>query len=440
MGSLIDLENIDSNIRCKDVKETIVWMNIIGAPLSFLLLLGSIIRMIYKKKVLSFLSCIIILIFSSEILNAISKMLQLIKYIYEDTRTSKKTNEEETPRGIICQIQIVISIISDFGSLLGTILVSLRCNSVIKKRKDIFDKKKYQILSFAIIIFSSISLSLIFLFIDRSVTSTSLTYKYDIRDRCNYWCWLEHRISIACYICYFVLVIINIIFACKTNSFLKKERMRLRQQSLALCPKDNSLNSNENPQSRTDEVNIPPEYDNRIKELTLIKIKVLIYPWITIIIWALLMIYRLLDDIGMANIDNLDTQGGNDEVDYLEKKPELLIALEIFLILHTLISSIRGIIYSLTFIIFEEKTFWNWFRNCVNCCKFLNLNDSLEEQNGEMFRSSGSSLTGRNTDTSLTEIIKNEANEDNLNCRKSNVSDLGKNNYVMNTSDYNYND
>ena len=133
MGSLIDLENIDSNIRCNDVKETIVWMNIIGAPLSFLLLLGSIIRMIYKKKVLSFLSCIIILIFSSEILNAISKMLQLIKYIYEDTRTSKKTNEEETPRGIICQIQIVISIISDFGSLLGTILVSLRCNSVIKK-------------------------------------------------------------------------------------------------------------------------------------------------------------------------------------------------------------------------------------------------------------------------------------------------------------------
>ena len=216
--------------------------------------------------------------------------------------------------------------------------------------------------------------------------------------------------------------------------------MKLRQQSLALCPKDNSLNSNENQQSRTDEVNIPPEYDNRIKELTLIKIKVLIYPWITIIIWALLMIYRLLDDIGMANIDNLDTQGGNDEVDYLEKKPELLIALEIFLILHTLISSIRGIIYSLTFITFEEKTFWNWFRNCVNCCKFLNLNDSLEEQNGEMFRSSGSSLTGRNTDTSLTEIIKNEANEDNLNCRKSNVSDLGKNNYVMNTSDYNYND
>ena len=186
------------------------------------------------------------------------------------------------------------------------------------------------------------------------------------------------------YIVYYTAGLINIIFACKTNSFLKKERMKLRQQSLALCPKDNSLNSNENPQSRTDEVNIPPEYDNRIKELTLIKIKVLIYPWITIIIWALLMIYRLLDDIGMANIDNLDTQGGNDEVDYLEKKPELRIALEIFLILHTLISSIRGIIYSLTFIIFEEKTFWNWFRNCVNCCKFLNLNDSLEEQNGEM--------------------------------------------------------
>ena len=50
-------------------------------------------------------------------------------------------------------------------------------------------------------------------------------------------------------------------------------KVRKELDLATLCPKDNSLNSNENPQSRTDEVNIPPEYDNRIKELTLIKIK-----------------------------------------------------------------------------------------------------------------------------------------------------------------------
>ena len=70
MGSLIDLENIDSNIRCKDVKETIVWMNIIGAPLSFLLLLGSIIRMIYKKKSIIFF----------ELYNNINIFLRNIKF------------------------------------------------------------------------------------------------------------------------------------------------------------------------------------------------------------------------------------------------------------------------------------------------------------------------------------------------------------------------
>ena len=114
MGSIYDLENIQNNPRCVDVKGMIVIINLVGAPSSFLLLILCIIRMLlYKKK--SFVTYIIIFIFSSEIMNTISKMLQLVKYRFEDTRMNNEPNSKETPRGIICQIQIVISIFSDFN-------------------------------------------------------------------------------------------------------------------------------------------------------------------------------------------------------------------------------------------------------------------------------------------------------------------------------------
>ena len=138
MGSIIDTDNSDNIYKCNDVKSAVILINLIGAPLSFILLAASIIRMIITKKFLSFLTRIIILIFSSEILNSISKLLQLLKYNYEAEKTSNNNNNIETPRGIICVIQIILSIISDFGSLLGTLLISIRCYDVIKKRRKFF--------------------------------------------------------------------------------------------------------------------------------------------------------------------------------------------------------------------------------------------------------------------------------------------------------------
>ena len=85
MGSIYDLENIKNNPRCVDVKPMIVIINLAGAPLSFLLLIVCIIRMARNKKK-SFITYIIFFIFFSEIMNTISKMLQLVKYIFRDTR------------------------------------------------------------------------------------------------------------------------------------------------------------------------------------------------------------------------------------------------------------------------------------------------------------------------------------------------------------------
>ena len=156
MGVLYDVENIDNNPRCKDIKGFVIIMNIVGAIISIIFLLFILIRVSISNKENSFLTQIILFIFSSEIMNSFSKLLQLFKYAYDDTRMNNDINDVETPRGIICQIQIVTSIIADVCNLLGTLLFSYRSYEIIRGERKIFDRKIEQILSFIIIILTSI--------------------------------------------------------------------------------------------------------------------------------------------------------------------------------------------------------------------------------------------------------------------------------------------
>ena len=128
MGNIIiDTENIENIYRCNKVKILIIFINLIGSTLSLILLLFGFFRMIFSKKKIAFLTSLIFLIFSSEIVNTISKLIQLLKYYFKDERLDKFFNNGNTPRGIICQIQIITSIYSDYCSLLGALLLSYRC-------------------------------------------------------------------------------------------------------------------------------------------------------------------------------------------------------------------------------------------------------------------------------------------------------------------------
>ena len=138
MGNVIDLERVELNPRCSKVKEIIVYISLIAPPISFLVLIFGIFRMLFVKKKKTFLTKIIILIFVSEIFNIISKMIQIIKYNYPDQRMDKKEPDLETPRGNICQIQIVLAMFSDYCSLLLSLLLSLRCYDILKNKKRFF--------------------------------------------------------------------------------------------------------------------------------------------------------------------------------------------------------------------------------------------------------------------------------------------------------------
>ena len=174
MGALYDLENIESNPRCRDIKGAIIIINLIGAICSLFTLIIIQAIDLKKNKKKAFLSKIITFIFFSEIMNSISKLLQLVKYAFEDTRMNNDINEIETPRGIICQIQIVTSIIADVCTLLGTLLLSYRSYEVIRGERKIFDRKIEQCLSFVIIVLTSVIFSITFLFIDKIMTRIQL--------------------------------------------------------------------------------------------------------------------------------------------------------------------------------------------------------------------------------------------------------------------------
>ena len=243
MGVIIDLDNEGSD-RCDHVKLGIILINLIGAPLSFILLLIGILRMISSNKTISFLTSLVILIFSSEIVNAISKMIQLIKYCFEDTRSDiYDNNHMDNPRSIICQIQIVLAIFSDYCSLLANLFLSKKCYDVIKNKIGFFDKRKNIIYPITVSILLSIILAIALLFIDRIHKSN----RFDIRDRCSYWCWLDLIPSIFCYVVYLVILFFNIFFAFKTISCLKERYKKIfKENSISDVENRLSENSKEN--------------------------------------------------------------------------------------------------------------------------------------------------------------------------------------------------
>ena len=445
MGDIIDLEKIDEehNLRCQHAKLGVIIVNFIGVPSSLIILIFCIIRMFWTKKRFSFLTKVIILLFSFEITNCISKLLQLFKYSFEDSRTFPDPNNIETPRGIICQIQIVLSIISDYGCLLGTLLLSLRCYGVIKNKIRFLDFKKWQNLSLIAIIFISSAFALLFWGLDKDDTKDSIGFKYDRRDRCNYWCWLGHYYSRICYVIYLLLLIVNIIIFSLTTAYFRNSYKNLVEKCVVTRDEPNLSNNIRDNIDYIEETKenlyISPDDKKRLKELQIMHVKCFIYPIISIIIWFLSFIYRIIDDTVLYNVDN-GIDGHSNDFDILSKNRNLQRFIEASLIFHTILSSFRGILYGYAFAIFEDKAFSNNFKEtlykiskkCCCFCPYYNL---------DVLRVEGEDEEDTLINTSANSETNQKDNYEETKVRKSNVSDYGRNNTTdLNTSDYRYND
>ena len=454
MGDIIDLENVKEIYRCNYVKIPIIYITLIGCPLSLGVLLFGLYRMISNKKKFAFLTSLIMLIFSSEIVNIISKLLQLIKYFFDDDRDNKSPEMSmDNARGIICQIQITTSIFSDYCSLLTTLLLSLRCYDVIKNKKRFFDKGKNSILSFIFVIAISIILPLGLLFYDRELTKNNVSYRYDVRDRCSYWCWLAHSPSVVSYALYIIILILNIIFACKTNNYLKKGYRKLIQENELDLGKDNMntpLNDiNNNSKNSSNEYiakkGLTKNERKRINELKLMKAKCLVYPFVTISIWLLSTVYRLLDDILINyKFDDGDSpsQGKEEEQDYFNEHPVIQFFVQALLVFHCFISAFRGIFYGFSFVVFEEKIFYNFFKILYDKCLKDDYPDDEEDENTKIIRNTNNVSTSSDIDENKKKLETETGDEKEKNDNENDSKGDNESNKVdcveMDNSDYHY--
>lgn len=454
MGAIYDTERIDDILRCNRVKRAIIIINLIGPPVTLFILLFCSIKIIMAKKQMTILTKYILLIFSSEFVNIISKLIQLLKYLYPDERDDKSIIDIDRPRGIICQIQIVLAIYSDFCSIITTLLISLRCFDVIKNKQRFLDKGKRELYSIIITIFISIIFAISFLFFDRFRTKTNRSYRFDFRDRCSYWCWLEHLSSIICFVIYIFLIIIISIVTFKTNSYLKLGFKKLLKENdiniheinnnkndsmnsplIDLSKENSNSNSNSNSKNDSYEINkkkinsLSKEEKKRIDELRLMRRKCFVYPMVTIIIWSIIGTYRIADDSFMWGFDNGDDaeQSVNDEKDFFEQYQVVQFFTQFFLVLHTILSSFRGIFYGFSFIIFEEKLFFNFFRKF--CIKSLFKDENLDEDDEE-------EEEGKKDIVSTSTISDSVKDEDNEKKDSESKTDTVE----MNNSDYRYNE
>ena len=404
--TIIDTKGIDLNYRCNNVKEPIVYINLIGPPLSLGFLLFGIFRMICTKKNKTFLTKLILIIFISESFQSISKLLQLVKYAYTDERDEKEIVNFDNPRGIICQIQIVIAIASDFCSLLSTLLITLRCYDVIKNKKKFFSAGNNGLIFIILDITISIILSIIFLLIDRRivVNENNTSYKYDVRDRCTYWCWLEHYSSLSLFGVYVIILIAIIIFAFKNYCFLNNKYNKLKGESefniegndITSLGVQSQFGETKDPENKK-KFNITKEEIKRIQDLNLMKIKSLIYPLITIVYWTFNAVYRIVDDSYMMKYDyaNDPIAASHQEEEDMVGNPNLHNAVQSFLLIYILMSAIRGILYGFAFMAFEERIFFNIYRKCCGCClkqKEFNPIDDNDELNRKSTQMAENSL------------------------------------------------
>ena len=105
------------------------------------------------------------------------------------------------------------------------------------------------------------------------------------------------------------------------------------------------------------------------------RIKCLIYPIITIIIWIFAITYRILDKAILGDFDSGENAEALNEEEkiYFEKNPKIKDLVQFFIVLHTIISATRGIFYGISFIVFEEKAIFNVCRRM--CIQKINTNE-----------------------------------------------------------------
>ena len=318
---------------CRDPYKQIVFATCyIFAVISGIGLSLVLVEAFSKERKKSVIILCIVLISISEIINSLSKLLTIIRSV-----VSKET--EQT----VSNIQIVFSIYSDVSSLIVSLILSLKLQDLTKT--DQSSKRKF---NKNIILFVSVVIPLIIGLTLVSIDFYVFNVPSDFKNECKVWAWINRNLSLGLYGFVWIIIIIIIRINCQSIS-----RVTLKVEMLTQNKKSKDTEESE---SNSNNQLIDTIISSNANKLIL---QIKYFPIVTCIIWGILSIDRISDDLALI----------------LEFNYSNYLPLEIFkqttIFLHNLISSTRGLIYCVTFFRADKKLFIDVLKriSMICCCE-----------------------------------------------------------------------
>ena len=301
-----------------------------------LLCLSLVLFKISKHKIKkSIMTTSLFIITISEIINCISKLLNILRQLI------KPKNEQDYSYWLIGQVQILFSLFSDSCTIISSFILTLKIyKTTLRHGLNFFNSKNIfiKILLFSLLTPLFFSLTILFLNIYLyGGTAEESESEYKI------WAWINCRLSLLVYSIVWIFIISIMILIGKTISYLNKRKKELLQE-------EEDDDDEDNVTKESSESSILSEKINETVN------KLYYFPIVTCVIWILLSIDRIPDDI-----INLGMKGKK----YVYQGNWLYVKYAT-IFLHNVIGSARGIIYCVTFFRVDSKLF-NEIKNVLSC-------------------------------------------------------------------------
>ena len=301
-----------------------------------LLCLSLVLFKISKHRIKkSIMTTSLFIITISEIINCISKLLNILR------QSIKPKNEQEYTYWFIGQVQILFSLFSDSCTIISSFILTLKIyKTTLRHGLNFFNSKNIfiKILLFSLLTPLFFSLTILFLNIYLyGGTAEESESEYKI------WAWINCRLSLLVYSIVWIFIISIMILIGKTISYLNKRKKELLQE-------EEDDDDEDNVTKESSESSILSEKINETVN------KLYYFPIVTCVIWILLSIDRIPDDI-----INLGMKGKK----YVYQGNWLYVKYAT-IFLHNVVGSARGIIYCVTFFRVDSKLF-NEIKNVLSC-------------------------------------------------------------------------
>lgn len=327
---------------------------------SFISLIGLILVLIEankKTRKKSLITESLIAITIAEIINCISKLL----YIPRATLRTKF----EPQIGKYCYdiilgyIQMFFTIYSEFGTLISSLLLSYKIYKSTKNENSFFKKRSAVCIVRVISYVIPAVIAFIFVGIDYwKFTDDDVNPMILENEECKIWIWMYRRLSLIYYCFVVVFVILISIFSCMSISYLKRKKNEILQ-----FEKENQEDFEDSDGVKEEEVASKGESILSQKITTAIK-KIQYFPVVTCVVWLILSIDRIPDDIVLIVNEK-------HEKHQFEWEGAWLCVKMVTIILHNYTACIRGMIYFFTFFKTDSKLFTDmkeWLKK-IFCCK-----------------------------------------------------------------------